>query len=83
MTSSFKTSKYSGFVPIPDITGLDVPYEQASEMEEVSWNRYVFYQKFMNTHTQKTPKETSVVPIYYSRDTQNLETVYVYREFQC
>lgn len=35
MTSSFETSKYSGFVAIPDIAELHVPYEQASEMEEV------------------------------------------------
>lgn len=35
MTSRFKTSKYSIFVPVPDITGLHEPCEEASEIEVV------------------------------------------------
>lgn len=76
MTSSLKTSKYSIFLPIPNITGLHVPYEQGSEMEEVFFKLvYILPETHEYIHRPKKSKETSIVLIYYSHDTQNLENI--------
>lgn len=54
-------------MPVAHITGLHVPYEQASEIEDVFFKLLCFLPEIHEyAHTHK-----------------NLEIVYVYRGFQC
>jgi len=58
MTSSFKTRNYSIFGPILGITGLHVPYEQASEMDAAFFKKLCILAEISEyTHAQKRQRK--------------------------